>query len=254
MTFISNNNLTEVLQPGEEALDFPPALVPPELASILGLGLLTVSSMRRNHLDDQFLQFVVKWVRVISSVSHEPLWSTFNMGCLESVLHKGDFMWRSTFNMYGEWKRSAVCNCHDLRTLTPLGLSNFEAPFFATTKVPSIKHSDRSISPRSCRSFASACSTSSSKPEPTHSWKRRWHVWCGGYLSGRSAHCAPVRRIHKIPLSTSCGLRRGLPFPSSLRAGSAFTMSGSSSCHCSSVTSNFRGTPEEVFSSMYHYF
>src|SRR6478672_8945679 len=114
------------------------------------------------------------------------------MGCFESVLHKGDFMWRSTFNVYGEWKRRAVSNDHNLCILAPLGLSKAEAPFFATTKVPSMKHSDKSMSPRSSKSLARVCSTWSSTPERTHSWKRRWHVWYGGYLSGKSAHCAPV--------------------------------------------------------------
>ena len=257
MTLVPDNHFAEVTEPSEEALDFPSTLVPSELAAILGLGLLAVTSMGSNHVDAHLLQFGVKWVRVISFVSHEPRWSAFNMGCLESVSNKGDFMWRSTFNVYGEWKRRAVCNvlctCHDLRTLTPLGLSNVEAPFFATTKVPSMKHSVRSISPRSCKSWARACSTRSSAPERTHSWKRRWHVWYGGYLSGRSAHCAPVRSIHKMPLSTSRGLRRGLPFPSSRGAGSTSAISGASTSHCSSVTSNFVGTPEGLLPSVYHF-
>src|SRR5215203_2709014 len=199
MTLVPDNELTEVLKPGEEALDLPPTLVPSELSAILGLGLFTVAPVRSNHLDAHLLQFGVKWVRVISFVSHEPLWSTLSIGCLESVAHKGDFMWRSTFNVYGEWKRRAVCNCHDLRTFAPLGLSNAEPPFLATTKVPSMKHSDRSISPRSSRSRANVCKMVSSTPERTHSWKRRWQVWYGGYLSGKSAHCAPVRSVHKMP-------------------------------------------------------
>ncbi len=244
MTLISDNHFAEVLKPSEEALDLPPSLVSTQLPAILGLGLGAVAPMRCDHVDAHLHQLGVKWVRVISFVSHEPERSASNIGCLESVVHKGDFMWRSTFNVYGEWKRRAVCNCHDLRTLTPFGLSNTEPPFFATTKVPSMKHSDRSISPRSSRSWARACSTWSNTPERTHSWKRRWQVWYGGYLSGRSAHCAPVLRIHKMPSSTSRGLRRGLPLPSSRRGGSASAMSGSNACHCSSVRSNFIGTPE----------
>src|SRR5215204_2237877 len=120
MTLVSDNHFAEVLEPGEEAFDLPPTLVSPELATILGLRLLPITPVRSNHLNVQLLQFGVKWVRVISSVSHEPRWSAANMGCLESVVHKGDFMWRSTFNVYGEWKRRAVCNCHDLRTFAAL--------------------------------------------------------------------------------------------------------------------------------------
>src|SRR3954469_11851145 len=236
MTLVPHNHLAEVTKPGEEALDFPTPLVAAQLPAVLCLRLAAIAPVRSNHVDAHLLQFGVKWVRVISFVSHEPRRSASNIGCLESVLHKGDFMWRSTFNVYGEWKRRAVCNCHDLCTFAPLGLSNTEPPFFATTKVPSMKHSDKSISPRSSRSRAKACKTMSSTPERTHSWKRRWQVWYGGYRSGRSAHCAPVRSIHKMPSSTSRGLRLGLPLPSSRRGGAG--ISGSNTCHCSSVSSN----------------
>src|SRR5438309_6262752 len=116
MTLMSNSHLTEVLQPSKEAFHLPPALVSSELAAILGLRFTSITPVRSNHLDAHLLQLGVKWVGVISFVSHEPLRSAANMGCLESVLHKGDFMWSSTFNVYGEWKRRVVCNDHDLRT------------------------------------------------------------------------------------------------------------------------------------------
>jgi hypothetical protein len=215
MTLISNNHFAKIMQPSEESLNLPFSLVAAELAPVLGLGLAPIATVRSNHVDAHPLQLGVKWVRIISFVSHEPLWSASNMGCLESVVHKGDFMWRSAFNVYGEWKRSTICNDHDLRTFAPLGLSDFEAPFFAATKVPSMKHSDKSMSPRSSRSWASACNTRSNIPERTHSWKRRWQVWYGGYLGGRSIQGAPVRSIHKMPPNTSRGLRLGLPLPSS---------------------------------------
>ena len=251
MTLIPHNQLSEVTKPGEQPFNLPPSLVPSEFAPVLGLGLAAVAPVRSNHLNAHLLQLLVKRVRVVGFVSNEPLWSAWSMGCLESVGNKGDFMRRSTFKVYGEWKRRAVCNGHDLCTFAPLGLSNARPPFFATTKVPSMKHSDRSISPRSSRSRAKACKTLSSTPPRTHSWKRRWHVWYGGYRSGRSAHCAPVRRIHKMPLSTSRELRLGLPLPSSRRGGTG--ISGSSTCHCSSVSSNFAGTPERVFPPVYHF-
>jgi len=55
-----------------------------------------------------------------------------------------------------EWKARNARNNHELRTFAPLGLSHCEAPFFATTKVPSIKHSERLILHRSSGSHASA--------------------------------------------------------------------------------------------------
>jgi hypothetical protein len=243
MTLISDSHTPVVLEPADQPLHFPPAPVTTQLPAVLGLSLSTISSMRSNHLDTLRLERRIKRITVVRFVSDELLRRGYSESSRQSVLHKGDFMRRSTLNVYGEWKRRAVCNDHDLCTLAPLGLSNTPAPFFATTKVPSMKHSDKSMSPRSSRSRAKACSTASSTPERTHCWKRRWQVWYGGYLGGRSIQGAPVRSTHKMPCSTSLGSRQGLPRPSSRRGGSG--ISGANTAHCSSVSFNFMPTPEE---------
>ncbi len=242
MTLVPHSYTTIVLEPPDQPLHLPAALVPTQFPAVLGLRLTSVAPVRSNQVDTLGLQRLIKRIGVVRFVSDELLGSTFHKPCLESVVHKGDFMRRSTFNVDGEWKRSRVCNDHDLCTLAPLGLSDTAAPFFATTKVPSMKHSDRSIFPRSSRSRAKACSTRSSTPERTHMWKRRWHVWYGGYLRGRSIQGAPVRSIHKMPSSTSRLLRQGRPRPSSRRGGSG--ISGCRTAHCSSVRFNFVPAPE----------
>ena len=140
-----------------------------------------------------------------------------------------------TANGYGDRKTRAVCHCHDLCTFAPLGFSHPLAPFFAMTKVPSMKHSVKSRSPRSCISCTNVRRITSNVPERTHSWKRRWHVWYGGYRSGISFHWAPVRMIHRIPLRISRLSRRGLPRPSARFGGSG--ISGLITFHCSSVRS-----------------
>lgn len=142
----------------------------------------------------------------------------------------------STCCAYGDRKTSTVCHCHEFRTFAPLGLSHLSPPFLAPTKVPSIKPSLTSIPPRSYRSCAKPCRSCSITPNRTHRWKRRWQVVWGGYRSGKSCHCAPVRRIHKTPFNTeraSCHGRPRFGFPSRSASG----MYGSISSHCSSVTS-----------------
>src|SRR5262249_49828822 len=52
---------------------------------------------------------------------------------------------------------------------------------------------------------------------------------------GQIAHCAPMRKIHKMPFETSRLLRQGLPRPSD-RRGIA-PMSGPTAAQCSSVKS-----------------
>jgi hypothetical protein len=98
-----------------------------------------------------------------------------------------------------------------------------------------MKHSFKSRPPRSFKSFATAFRIDSIVPLRTHDWNRRWQVWYGGYRSGRSCQGAPVRRIHKIPLSTSLDSLQGLPFPSALCGN--FGNNGFIISHCSSVRS-----------------
>jgi hypothetical protein len=138
----------------------------------------------------------------------------------------------------GERKTRAVCHCHELRALAPLGLSHVEAPFLAATNVPSIKHSLRSSSPRVRRSSAKTSSTSLSAPDLTHCWNLRWQVWYGGNLSGKSFHRAPLLSIQKIPSITSRVSRQGRPLPSSRRGSSGSR--GSMIDHCSSVSCSCR--------------
>jgi hypothetical protein len=58
-------------------------------------------------------------------------------------------MGRCTCNPNGDGETRAVCNGHDLGALPPLRLPDASAPLFAPAKVPSMKHSVRSNSPRS---------------------------------------------------------------------------------------------------------
>jgi hypothetical protein len=134
---------------------------------------------------------------------------------LDSVLSKGDFMRTSRRRVHGDRSASAVCHCHELRTLAPLGLANASAPFFATTKVASMKHSARSNLPRLRKSSASASTIRRNTPERTHCWRRRWQVWYGGKRPGMSCQRAPEREIHRMPFNVSRSSRLGRPLPSS---------------------------------------
>ena len=147
-------------------------------------------------------------------------------------------MWRSRSRVHGEWKTCSVRNDHELRTFAPLGFPHFKAPFFATTKVPSMKHSAKSIRPRSSRSRANASRILRSTPALTQRLKRRKQVDAEGNRSGRSAQAAPVRNTHRMPLSAARLLCFwGLPRPSARRTVSGIR--GSRTAHCSSVSSSF---------------
>ena len=237
MIFIAHQNPPVVLQPRKQPLYFPPPFIPPEFTPVLCRCFYPVSFMRRDHLDTYFCQFLVQRVRVIRLVANQPFGLVIDKALDESFSDKGDLMRRSRRRVDGDRKTSAVCHCQQLRTLAPLGLSHFEPPFLATMNVPSMKHSDKSNSPLWRRSSAKVSSTRWSRPSLTHCWKRRWQVWYGGNLSGRSHQRAPERRIQSTPLSTSRSGRRGLP---RVCTEGGLSNNGSIKDHCWSVNSSCR--------------
>jgi hypothetical protein len=151
-------------------------------------------------------------------------------------------MRRSTLCVGGDRKTMSVCQTHEARAFAPLCGAHSTPPFLAMTNVPSIKHSVRSISPRSCRSRARASNTARSVPSLDHCWNLLWQVWYGGNLSGKSCQRAPLRSIQRMPFKTSRVGRHGLPRLSARRGG--WGMSGSSIAHCSSVNSSPRAMPK----------
>jgi len=226
------------VEPGEGAFDLPASAVASELPSILGSAPLSPAPVRRNHFNSTLCQLLIERITVVGTIPDKSSGSSQREGFIERSFDKGDFMWASRSRVHGDRKTISVCNDHELRTLAPLGLSHFGAPFFATTKVPSIKHSARSMSPRSSRSCASASRMFRITPSPTQTEKRLKHVVEDGYRSGRSFQAAPVRSTHKMPFMTarlSCTI--GRPFPSARRSGSG--IKGSRIAHCSSVSSSF---------------
>ena len=234
---MARQDTTKVLQPSEQPLDFPAPFVAAQDSTVLGGGLDPIGTVRCDQFDALALERSVQFIAVVGLVPDQSLRGIGDKPVFNSILDKGDFMWRSRCNVYGDRKTMAVCHSHDLRTFAPLGLSHCEAPFFATTKVPSMKHSDRSSLPRLRRSSARASRTALSVPASTHSWKRRWQVWYEGKRPGKSAQGAPVRNIQNMPFSTARSSIRGRP---RLSTRSMTGSSGSMRVHCSSVSSSAR--------------
>lgn len=72
-------------------------------------------------------------------------------------------------------------------------------------------------------------------PNSARSCKRRWEVWSGRYLGGRSFQGAQVFNIHNIPFNTA---RRSLDFmPRGSFGGVDFNIMGSIRVHCPFVSS-----------------
>jgi hypothetical protein len=144
-------------------------------------------------------------------------------------------MGRSAFHMSGDRKTRSVCDGQDLGAFAALCLADSKTPFFASAKQPSMNASRISIWPRSCRSSASSWAMRWKIPSRTHCWNRRWHVWYGGYLCGKSFQGAPVRKIHKIAFRICRESRGRRPLGSFF--GVNDTITGSIRLHCSFVSS-----------------
>jgi hypothetical protein len=237
--FVSSHQATEVVQPCEQSLNSPAMPIPAQLAAILSSVPDAVTLMWCDHVDTLDLKLGIQPIAVVSAVANQSLGFGSDKALLKGSFDKGDLMRRSRRCVDGDRNTSAVCHCHELRTLAPLGLSHCAAPFLAPTKVPSMKHCAKSSLPRFRKSSASASRMCLNTPASTQYWNRRWQVWYDAKRSGKSCHAAPERNIHRMPLSTWRSSLRGLPRPSVLRCG--FSSNGSMAFHCSSFNSSRRG-------------
>jgi hypothetical protein len=225
------------VKPSKQAFNLPTPTVTPECSTVLRHGLDAITLVWCDQFNALGRKALIERIAVVGKIPNKSSGSSQGEGLIEGSLDKGDFMWRSRSRVHGEWKTCSVRNNHELRTFAPLGLSHAAAPFFATTKVPSIKHSERLILPRSSKSRASASKIARRTPWRTQRLNRRKQVEPEGKRAGRSAHPAPVRSTHRMPLSAARSLCvTGLPRPSA--RGNIFGIKGSRIAHCSSVSSS----------------
>lgn len=168
MKFIASGNSSEVLVPGEQSFDLPSTTVPTQRTTILCSRFFSIDFMRSDELYSPSSKSLIEGVTVIRKIPNNSLRCGASKAPGESLFDKGDFMWASRSRVDGDRKTSAVCHCHELRTLAALGFSNSGAPFFATTKVASMKHSASLNLPRFSRSWARVSRMCRNTPAFTH--------------------------------------------------------------------------------------
>src|SRR5688572_25800244 len=119
MVLVANPETTEVVHPGKQSLDLPAAPVPTQRTAVL--ALLPVVPIRSNHLDPSLPQPLIQPIAIVSLVPDQLLRLGFKEPTIKSFFDKSYFVRGSTLDMYGDRKTSAVCDCHDLGPLAPLG-------------------------------------------------------------------------------------------------------------------------------------
>jgi hypothetical protein len=237
MSFPTNQQSAEILQPGEQPLDFPAPFVAPEFSPVLAVRSGAIATMRSDQLNSVLLgEKVVQRVTVIAPIRNQAFRLPGDEAVLDRGLNQLLLMRRSARNPQGDRKTMAVCDCHELAPFPNERSTNAIAPFFAPMKEASINVSSRPSCPRANKSSASAQRMPSSTPERCHCWKRRWQVWYGPYRAGRSCQGAPVRKIHSTPFITGRASRHGRPRRSARRC-CPNSIKGWISSHCTSVRS-----------------
>ena len=187
MVFVPDNQPPEVLKPGKQTLYLPSAPIASQFSTVLGVRFFASLAMGCDHFDTSILkESIVKWIAVVRLITNQLIRGILSKAAVYRILDKRYFVGRSAFHVSGDRKTRSVCNCHDLGAFAAFCLADSKTPFFAGTKVPSIKASRISMPPRSYRSCASSWAISLKAPCFTHCWNRLWQVWYGGYLCDRS--------------------------------------------------------------------
>ena len=225
--FPAGHETSVIAEPSIGAFDLPAALVTPESPSILKLHSF-VPSGRSDKLNAPFFQPCSECIRIIGFVTHKMF------GCLakliDRLLNKRYLMWAGRGNGHSQRNTSAIRHHHELGALSSLRFSDFWAPFFAETKVPSMKTSAQSIWPFLSSLRMKIRQIFSQTPCSSHSFNRLQQVLGLGYRSGKSFHLAPVRRIQRMPSNTNRLFCQGLPLLFN------FGSNGPISFHCFSAT------------------
>lgn len=113
---VADHQSLEVTQPSEQMLDPPTPFVPSPLATVLGGWFAPIPSMRGNQLAASCGQACIKSVTIGGEVANQFLGLSRGKACLH-----GHLMRASTRDPHGDRKTSAVCHCHELPPLAPLG-------------------------------------------------------------------------------------------------------------------------------------
>jgi len=159
----------EVVEPGEEALNFPAAAVATQFAAVLSGLPMAIVLVRRDQPDTMFLsEALIERVAVVGAVADHSFWFGSRETLLDGGFDEFRFMRRSAGDAAGDRKAMAVCDRHDFTAFSSASRADSSAPFFAELKLASMKVSDRSSLPRARRSSPSACNKRVSVPSRCH--------------------------------------------------------------------------------------
>src|SRR3990172_5145052 len=198
---------TEVVEPGEGALDFPAPPIAPQLAAVLVRLVLFIPAVRHNQLDAAASQPPPQRIAVVAAIGDDSLRSHPRPSAAgagdphggQRGLGQGRLVGRGRGEENSERYTLAIGQYHGFRPLAALRFPDREAPFFAGKNVASKKVSSHRKRPRWSSVPSKARQACSQTPRSSHRRSRRQQVAGLGYCGGKSRHLAPVRNTHRMP-------------------------------------------------------
>src|ERR1700686_310285 len=167
--FPSGDQSTEIVEPSEEALDFPAVAVAAQFATVLSALPTAIVLVRRDQPDTMFLpKALIQRIAVVGTVADHSFWFGSRETLLDGGFDEFGFMRRSAGDAAGDRKTMAVCDRHDFTAFSSASRADSSAPFFAELKLASMKVSDRSSLPRARKSSARACNNPVRVPSRCH--------------------------------------------------------------------------------------
>ncbi len=242
-TIVANNQAAKIAEPSKGALYFPASLVAAQSSAVLRSRLAAILAMRRDQGDPPRGQPLAQRITVVGAIGNHPLgflaWpptamSPGHVDRRERFFREPRFVWGRRVKLLSQRNTLAVDHHHPLRTLAPLGFSDFRAPFLAGAKLPSRNDSLQSSCSRWFNSARNARQMVSQTPCSSQSRSRRQHVAGEGNSSGRSCQRAPLRKIQRMPSRTLRSFAGGRP---PCRDGRLFGSKGRIFSHWASVIS-----------------
>ena len=208
VTLPTSDKASVIAEPGNGSFNFPAASIPSKGSAILKFFSFILPGWS-DKFNTSVLETLTKFIRVIGFVSNQVF--RFFAQLINRFINERYLMWTGRGNGHSQRNTLAICHHHELGALAPLGFPDFWTPFFADTKLPSMKHSAQSIWPFLSSSRIKVRQIFSQTPCSSHSFKRLQQVLGLGYFSGKSFHRAPVRRIQRMPSTTKRLFFQGRP-------------------------------------------
>ena len=103
MAFPADYDAAIVMQPREQAFDFPSTAITPQHTAILGQSSGAHGPVWRDHLDTVVLhQPLIEAVAVVGAVTDQPFWEVGEESVFEGGFDESRFMRRSAGQVHGE--------------------------------------------------------------------------------------------------------------------------------------------------------